>query len=107
MASSFINASKTLTSVSQDLYTAPSTAKSAVVHSMYFSCTSDLSGTSVTLSVYDSVGLTTKKVLNNVPIAPNSTLVLEKPINLKPNDKLTALAANAFCDVVASVLLIT
>jgi hypothetical protein len=107
MASSFINASKTLTSISQDVYTAPSGARSAVVHSIYFSCTSDLSGTSVTLTVYDSVGLTTKKVLNNVPIAPNSTLVLEKPINLKPNDKLSAQAANSFCDMVASILLIT
>lgn len=107
MASSFVNATMSLGISVQDIYTAPSTVKSSVVHALYFSCTSDTSGTAVTLTIYDSLTSNTRKILNNVPIAPNSTLVLEKPINLKPNDKISASCVNTFCDVVASVLQVT
>ena len=108
MPSTFLNAHRALTTTESTIYTANAVGtRSVVIHGLYFSNTSDLTGTTVTLSVYDSVTTTTRKILNKVPIAPNSTLVLEKPINLKPNDELRAEASNIYCEAFASVLLLT
>ena len=108
MPSTFLNAHSALTPVEATVYTAstPGT-RSVVIHGLYFSNTSDLTGTTVTLNVYDASTSTSRKILNKVAIAPNSTLVLEKPINLKPNDQLRASSSNIYCEVFASVLLLT
>lgn len=108
MPSTFLNAHRALTTTDTTVYTANSPGtRSVVIHGLYFSNTSDLTGTTVTLSVYDATTTTLRRILNKVPIAPNSTLVLEKPINLKPNDELRAKSSNIYCEAFASVLLLT
>jgi hypothetical protein len=37
-------------------------------------------------------------------VPPNTTLSVDKPINLEPNDSIQATASSANCDAVASVL---
>jgi len=108
MPSQFVNAHKALNTTTQSVFTAnQSGLKGAVIHGLYVSNTSDLTGTTVDLSVYDSSSGSSRKILNKVPIAPNSTLVLEKPINLEPNDELRASSGNIYCEAFASVLLLT
>lgn len=108
MASTFINAHAELSPTESSIFVANTVGlRSAVVHGIFIANTGDLSGTLITLKVYDSSANTERKILNKIPIAPNSTLVLEKPINLEPNDELRAFSSNIYCSVFASILLIT
>ncbi len=108
MPSQFINANAALTTTEATVFTANAAGlRSAIVHGLYVSNTSDLTGTVVTLKVYDSSAGTSREILHKVPIAPNSTLVLEKPINLEPNDELRAFSSNIYCNAFASILLIS
>jgi hypothetical protein len=108
MPSSFVNANASLSTTKQTLFAASQPGlRAAVIHGLYISNTSDLTGTTVTLIFYDGTTLQEREILHATPIGPNSTLVLEKPINLKPLDELRAKTTNNYCQAFASILLLT
>lgn len=74
-----------------------------VVHALYLSNIDATAEVSVDLIVGD--GTPDFYVLKSVPIPANSTLVLDKPINLEPTDSLKAVtAATSDVEAVAAVL---
>jgi hypothetical protein len=83
------------------VYTAPGIA---VIHAMYISNNSIGSNAEVTLQVNDGSSGIDIPILDRVPIRSNTTLVLEKPINLETGDSIkiksaTGVAVTAFASV--------
>ena len=108
MANTFKSAATGSTTAVTTMYTCPA-ATSAVVHAMYLSnvdCTNDAT---VTVSVSGSANFSTRRyLLKTVDVPADSTVVIEKPINLGAADKLeTQASANGDIDVFASILEIT
>ena len=110
MASSFKNASYTFQSIDTDqtIYTADGAGQhTAVVHSMFFANKHDTSNCAVTLKIADSSAGSSRVVLNKVPVPPNTTLSLDKTLNLEVNDSLVVQSSRVECDVVTSILELT
>ena len=85
MASSFKNASVTISAINTDttFYTA-SSVLSAVIHGLYIANKHATANVQVTLKVIDSSESNAERViLHKVPIPPNTTMSLDKPINLE------------------------
>jgi hypothetical protein len=109
MASSFKNKTAIIATANTDqtLYTAIGVT-SAVIHGIFAANTHASSNVNVTLKLVDSSNSNAEtKILNAVPIPPNTTLVVDKPVNLEVNDKLFVQASSANCEFTASVLEIT
>ena len=105
MASSFKNAHTTVTTSDTDLYVANGVNQlSAVVHGLFLSNTGDTANVAVTVKVFDFTNNNARTILSNTPIPANSTLTLDKPLNLEPNDKIIVSATNSDCEAFASVL---
>jgi hypothetical protein len=68
-----------------NIFTATGTT---VIHAVYISNNSVGSNADVVLEVVDSSATTNIPVLDKVPLRANTTLVLEKPINLETSDIL-------------------
>jgi len=92
MANTFKNAAAAITASRTDVYTCPS-ATAAVIHSVYLSNIDGASSVDATVEVYDSSGATYYHVGKTLPVPADSTLVLDKPINLEASDKLTVTAS--------------
>ncbi len=105
MASSFKNKTATITTANTDqtLYTAPAST-SAVVHGLFMANTHASSNVNITLKLVDNSSSTTTKILNAVPIPPNTTLSIDKPVNLETGDSLTVQASTTDCEITASIL---
>jgi hypothetical protein len=90
------------------LYTCPS-ATSGVVHAIYLSNVDGTNDATVDVSVSGSANFDDRRyILKTVDVPADSTVVLEKPINLGAGDKLeTQASANSDIDVFASILEIT
>ena len=90
------------------MYTCPA-ATSAVVHAMYLSNVDGTNDATISISVSGSANFDTRRyLLKTVDVPADSTVVIEKPINLGAGDKLEAKAsANDDIDVFASILEIT
>ena len=81
-------------------------SSTCVVHALYISNIDGVSSVDVDLLVGD--GSPDFYVLKNVPVPANSTLVLDKPINLETTHSLKAVtAATSDLEIVAAVLEIT
>ena len=107
MASSFKNAHAAIATADtdQDLYTANATNQlSAVVHGLYFANTGASANVNISLKVYDDSATSTRIVLNEVPVPPNTSLSMDKPLNLEPSDKIVIRGSNTDCEVFASIL---
>ena len=107
MASSFKNAHAAIATADtdQDLYTANSPNQTAaVVHGLYFANTGASANVNVSLKIYDDSASATRIVLNEVPVPPNTSLSIDKPLNLEPNDKIVIRGSNTDCEVFASIL---
>ena len=110
MANTFKNAS--LANVNHaamaTLYTCPASTTS-VVHAMYLSNVDGTNDANVSVMVSGSANFNTRRfLLNTVEVPADSTVVIEKPINLGAGDKLeTQASANNDIDVFASILEIT
>ncbi len=105
MASSFKNAHTNVGTSDTDLYVANGVSQlSAVVHGMYVANTDTSANVSVTVKVYDDSSGSSRVLMNGVPIPANSSLSLDKPVNLEPNDKLVVSANSTNCEAFASVL---
>ena len=90
------------------LYTCPA-ATTAVVHAIYLSNVDGSNDATVNIAVSGSAYFDTRRyLLKTVDVPADSTIVIEKPINLGAADKLeTQASANDDIDVFASILEIT
>ena len=90
------------------LYTCPA-ATTAVVHAIYLTNVDGTNDATVNIAVSGSAYFDTRRyLLKTVDVPADSTIVIEKPINLGAADKLeTQASANDAIDVFASILEIT
>ena len=108
MANTFKSAASGSTTSIQTLYTCP-VSTTAVVHAVYLSNIDGTNDATVNLSVSGSANFDHRSyILKTVDVPADSTVVIEKPINLGAGDKLeTQASANGDIDVFASILEIT
>ena len=108
MANTFTSAATGSTTGVTTMYTCPA-ATSAVVHAMYLSNVDGTNDATVSVSVSGSANFNTRRfLLKTVDVPADSTVVIEKPINLGAADKLeTQASANDDIEVFASILEIT
>ena len=108
MAQTFKSAASGSTTSIQTLYTCPGSTTS-VVHAMYLSNVDGTNDANISVMVSGSANFTTRRfLLKTVEVPADSTVVIEKPINLGAGDKLeTQATANGDIDVFASILEIT
>lgn len=89
MASSFKNAGLTVTNSdtsASNLYTAPGGGAGAVIHAVYISNKDSVQNANVDIKVTTDGGSTFYYIGKSLKVEPENTLVLDKPINLEPND---------------------
>ncbi len=108
MANTFKSAASGSTTTIQTLYTCPA-ATTAVVHAVYLSNIDGTNDATVNLSISGSANFDHRSyILKTVDVPADSTVVVEKPINLGAGDKLeTQASANGDIDVFASILEMT
>ena len=108
MANTFKSAASGSTTTIQTLYTCPA-ATSGVVHAIYLSNVDGTNDATVNVSISGSANFDDRRyILKTVDVPADSTVVIEKPINLGAGDKLeTQASANDDIDVFASILEIT
>ena len=108
MANTFKNAATGSNTALTTMYTCPA-ATSAVVHAIYLSNVDGTNDATVNISVSGSAYFDDRRyLLKTVDVPADSTIVIEKPINLGAGDKLeTQASANNDIDVFASILEIT
>jgi|TARA_R100001509_G_scaffold113682_1_gene68916 hypothetical protein len=108
MAQTFKSAASGSTTSIQTLFTCPASA-TAVVHAMYLSNVDGTNDATISVSVSGSANFNDRRfLLKTVEVPADSTVVIEKPINLGAGDKLeTQASANDDVDVFASILEIT
>ena len=108
MANTFKNAATGSNTTINPMYTCPG-ATSAVVHAIYLSNVDGENSATINLSVSGSANFTTRRyILKTVEIPADSTVIIEKPINLGAGDKLeTQASANGDIEAFASILEIT
>ena len=108
MANTFKSAASGSTTGIQTLYTCP-VSTTAVVHAVYLSNIDGTNDATVNLSVSGSANFDHRSyILKTVDVPADSTVVVEKPINLGAGDKLeTQASANGDIDVFASILEMT
>ena len=108
MANTFKSAASGSTTTIQTLYTCPA-ATSGVVHAIYLSNVDGTNDATVSVSISGSANFDDRRyILKTVDVPADSTVVIEKPINLGAGDKLeTQASSNDDIDVFASILEIT
>ena len=108
MANTFTSAATGSTTGVTTMYTCPA-ATSAVVAAMYLSHVAGTNDATISISVSGSANFDTRRyLLKTVDVPADSTVVIEKPINLGAADKLeTQASANDDIEVFASILEIT
>jgi hypothetical protein len=107
MANTFKNAGVAVGTSRTTLYTAPSATQS-VVHALYISNVDGTNNATVTIEITIDGGITYRHIGKTIPVDADSTLVLEKPINLEAGDILAVTAsATSDLEAVASILEIT
>lgn len=104
MANAFKNAGTSIGDTNTVLYTCP-TGKSAVIHALYISNIDGAVQGNVDIKITVDGGTTYRHVGKNIPVPPDSTLTLEKPINLESDDKIAFVCDQAdVLEVVASIM---
>ena len=100
----FLSRGKIRTDAGDIVYTCPA-SKEAVVHALFISNVDGADSATVTIEVYNDSDAQPFRVGLDLPVPAQSTLVLDKPINLEVNDylKITA-SANLDIEAVASIL---
>ena len=108
MANTFKSAASGSTTTIQTLYTCPA-ATSGVVHAIYLSNVDGTNDATISVSISGSANFDHRSyILKTVDVPADSTVVIEKPINLGAGDKLeTQASANDDIDVFASILEMT
>ena len=105
MANTFTSAATGSNTNITTLYTCP-VSTTAVVHAVYLSNIDGTNDATVNIAVSGSAYFDTRRyLLKTVDVPADSTIVIEKPINLGAADKLeTQASANDDIDVFASIL---
>ena len=108
MAQTFKSAATGSTTNLTTLYTCP-VGTTGVVHAIYASNIDGVNDASISISVSGSANFNTRRyLLKTIEVPADSTVVIEKPINLGAGDKLeTQASADGDIDVFASILEIT
>ena len=108
MANTFKSAATGSSSTLGAFYTCPAST-TAVVHAVYLSNVDGTNDATIDLSVSGSANFNDRKyILKTVDVPADSTVVIEKPINLGAGDKLEAQASQtSSIDVFASILEMT
>ena len=108
MANTFTSAATGSRTDLLTLYTCP-VSTTAVVHAVYLSNIDGTNDATVNVSISGSANFTDRRyILKTVDVPADSTVVIEKPINLGAGDKLeTQASANDDIDVFASILEMT
>ena len=108
MANTFKNAATGSNTDITTMYTCPG-ATSAVIHALYVSNVDGANDASINVTISGSANFTTRRhIMKTVNVPADSTLIVEKPINLGAGDKLeTQASADDDVDVFASILEIT
>ncbi len=108
MAQTFKSAATGSTTTLQPIYTCPAST-TAVVHAMYVSNIDGTNDANISISISGSANFDTRRfLLRTVEVPADSTVVIEKPINLGAGDKLeTQASVNDDLDMFASILEIT
>jgi hypothetical protein len=108
MANTFTSAATGSRTDLLTLYTCP-VSTTAVVHAIYLSNVDGTNDATVNVAVSGSATFNERRyLLKTVDVAADSTVVVEKPINLGAGDKLeTQASANGDIDVFASILEMT
>jgi len=108
MANTFKNAATGSNTSVTTLYTTPG-GTTSVVHAMYLSNVDGTNDATINISISGSANFSGRKyLLKTVNVPADSTVVIEKPINLGAGDKLeTQASADDDIDVFASILEIT
>jgi len=105
MANTFKSAATGSTTTLTTLYTCPA-ATTGVVHAIYLSNIDGVNDATVDVAISGSANFNTRRyLLKTVDVPADSSIVIEKPINLGAGDKLeTKASANGDIDVFASIL---
>ena len=108
MANTFKNAATGSNTTINAMYTCPG-GTTSVVHAIYLSNVDGTNSATINLSVSGSANFTTRRyILKTVEVPADSTVIIEKPINLGAGDKLeTQASANGDIEAFASILEIT
>ena len=108
MANTFKNAATGSNTDITTMYTCPG-ATSAVILALYVSNVDCANDASINVTISGSANFTTRRhIMKTVNVPADSTLIVEKPINLGAGDKLeTQASANDDLEVFASILEIT
>ena len=108
MANTFKSAATGSRTALTTMYTCPGST-TAVVHAIYLSNIDGTNDATVSVAISGSANFNTRRyLLKTVDVPADSTVVIEKPINLGAGDKLeTQASANDDIDVFASILEIT
>ena len=108
MANTFTSAATGSTTGLTTLYTCP-VSTTGIVHAIYASNIDGTNDATISISVSGSANFQDRRYLmKTIEIPADSTVVLEKPINLGVGDKLeTQASADNDVDVFASILEIT
>lgn len=101
----FRNAGAAIGTSLTTLYTVPANYE-AVIHSLYISNTDTVNTITVEIqATLTKAGLGSQYLAQNVTIPAGTSLVFDKPINLRPTDILQVKASAATCEAFASILL--
>ena len=104
MANTFKNAATGSNTDITTMYTCPG-ATSAVIHALYVSNVDGANDASINVTISGSANFTTRRhIMKTVNVPADSTLIVEKPINLGAGEKLeTQASANDDLEVFASI----
>ena len=108
MANTFKNAATGSNTSVTTLYTCPG-ATSAVIHALYVSNVDGANDATINVTISGSANFQTRRhLMKTVNVPADSTLIVEKPINLGAGDKLeTQASADVDIEAFASILEIT
>lgn len=104
MANTFKNAGIAVGTTRTTLYTCPA-ATQAVIHALYVSNIDGVNDAVATIEITVDGGTTYRHIGKTVPVPADSTLILDKPINLEAGDIL-ALTASVAGDLEAVVAIL-
>ena len=106
MAIAFKNTSTTvaLADTMQTMYTAPGNVNGSIVHAIYIANKLMTSAIVCSLVLVDSSASTEKYIMKDITVFKNTSLVVDKVVNLEPGDSLKLQSSSVDCDVVMSVL---
>jgi hypothetical protein len=94
MANTFKNAGIAVGTSRTTLYTSPANTQT-IIHALYVSNIDGVNDANVTIEITVDGGTTYRTIGKTVPVPADSTLILDKPLNLEAGDILAVTASVA------------